>query len=298
MPINYTSNRKIVEFLTVLLQCVENDILLKVRASPVTGILCDKSTDVANLKQLAMFVHFLDGEKPHTFFLKIVDIVNGTAESIEHTLLDICSQREISTSAIFSFGSDRAPVMTGKQTGVATHMKVRNSEMLPIHCGAHRVALATSQAAIQVDYIQTFDLQLTSLYYFFANSPIREAALHEIQKIMEELGLHKKKAVHTRWLSHEQAIIAVRSTMPALIVALEREVTENDNAIACGLVTAIKSYKLVATVYLLSDILPHLSVLNLIFQKEVVDLSIIKSQVSAATIASLNFLCSNPGPHM
>ena len=120
-------------------------------------------------------------------------------------------------------------------------MKVLNPKILSIHCGPHRVALATSQAAIQVDYIQTFDSNLTSLHYFFANSPIREAALREIQKMMEELVLRLKKAVHTRWLSHEQAIIATHRTMPALIVALEREVTENDNAIACGLVTTIKS---------------------------------------------------------
>lgn len=85
--------------------------------------------------------------------------------------------------------------------------------------------------------------------------------------------------------------------MPALIAALEREVAENDNAIARGLVTAINSYKFVATVYLLSDVLPHLSVLNLVFQKEDVDLSIIKPQVSA-TIASLKLLRSNPGPYM
>ena len=75
--------------------------------------------------------------------------------------------------------------------------------------------------------------------------------------------LRLKKAVHTRWLSHEQAIIAIHHTMPALIVALEREGMENDNVIARRLVTTIKSYNFVATVYLLSDILPHLSVLKL-----------------------------------
>ena len=92
--------------------------------------------------------------------------------------------------------------------------------------------------------MRTIDLHLTSLHYFFANSPIREAALHEVQKIMEKPVLRLKKAVHTRWFSHEQAMIVICRTMPALIVALEREVTENDNAIARGLVTAIKSYRL------------------------------------------------------
>ena len=114
---------------------------------------------------------------------------------------------------------------------------------------------------------------------------------------MEEPVLHLKNAVHTRWLSHEQSIKAIRRTMAALITALEREVVENDNAIARGLVIAMKSYNFVATVYFLSDVLPHLSVLNLIFQKDDVDLAVVKPQVSA-TIASLKFLRNNPGPYM
>ena len=156
---------------------------------------------------------------------------------------------------------------------------------------------ACSKAATKVDYIKKFDSHLTSLYYFFANSPVCEAALHEIQRIIEEPVLHLKNAVHTRWLSHEQSINAIRHTIPPLITALEREVENNDNAIARGLVIAIKLYNFVATVYLLSDILPHLAILSLVFQKEEVDLSLIKPQVSA-TIASLKFLRSNCGPYM
>ena len=48
--VRYTSHSMIDEFLTVLSDCVERDILSNVRASPALGILCDESTDVANLK--------------------------------------------------------------------------------------------------------------------------------------------------------------------------------------------------------------------------------------------------------
>ena len=92
---HYSSNWMIDEFLTVLSQCVEKDIFLKIQASPVVSILCDESTDVANLKQLAVFVRFLVDGKPCTCFLKMVDIINGTAETIEHVLLDVCSQSQI-----------------------------------------------------------------------------------------------------------------------------------------------------------------------------------------------------------
>ena len=91
----------------------------------------------------------------------MVHIINGTAETIEHVLLDVCSQSQIPTSTIFSFGRDGAPVMVGKRTVVATRMKSHNPEIISIHCAAHQVALACSEAATKVDYIKKY---LTSLH--------------------------------------------------------------------------------------------------------------------------------------
>ena len=54
-----TSHHMIDEFLVVLSDCVEKDIFSKVKASPAVSIFCDESTDVANLKQLVMFIRFL-----------------------------------------------------------------------------------------------------------------------------------------------------------------------------------------------------------------------------------------------
>ena len=172
------------EFLSILSDCVEKDVLSKVKASPVVSILCDESTDVSNLKQLVVFVCYLIKGKPCTSFVKIVDLADGTAEVMERALLDVCRQCEIPTSQIFSFGSDGAPAMTGKHTGLATRLKVHSPELVSLHCGAHSVALASSQAAQEVSYLKTFDSRLVTLYYHFANSPVHEAALHEIQRVM------------------------------------------------------------------------------------------------------------------
>ena len=79
---------------------------------------------------------------------------------------------------VFGFGSDGASVMVGRVSGVATRMKAHNPELVSIHCGAHRVALASSQAATQIPYLKKFDSHLNE------NSPVREAALHHIQEIM------------------------------------------------------------------------------------------------------------------
>ena len=159
-------------------------------------------------------------------------------------------------------------------------------EMVSIHCGAHRLALASSQAALEVPYIKKYDSHLITLFYHFANSPVREAALHLIQELMGEPTLRLKKAVHTRWLSHEAAVTAIRRTLPSLMATLESEVAEKDDAVARG---APPSYDFVATTYLLCDVLPHLTSLSLLFQKEDVDLSVVQLQV-AATISVLKSL--------
>ncbi len=83
---------------------------------------------------------------------------------------------------------------------------------------------------------------------------------------------------------------AIRRTLPSLLTALEREAAEKDDAVARRLVHAIKCYKFVATIYLLSDVLPHICTLSLVFQREDVDLCMIEPQV-AATVAQIH-ICS------
>lgn len=261
------------------------------------SVFFDESTDTANLKQLVVFVRFLVKGKPQTSYLKVVDLVDGTAESTENALLDVCSQCEIPLSKVLSFGSDGASIMTGRRTGVATRLRAHNPEMISLHCSAHRLALASSQAAESVAYLKTFSSHLVTLYYHFANSPIREATLHEIQQKTEEPVLHLKKAIYTRWLSHDKAVTAIQRTLPSLLTTLEREVGEKGDAVARGLLQAPKCYTFVATLYLLSDVLPLLSKLSLIFQRENIDVCVVRPVVSS-TIAAVKILRDTPGAYL
>ena len=61
-----------------------------------------------------------------------------------------------SVSDISSFGSDGASVMTGRNEGVATRLKRLNNNIISVHCVAHRLALATSQASQSVPYLLRF----------------------------------------------------------------------------------------------------------------------------------------------
>lgn len=79
-----------------------------------------------------------------------------------------------------------------------------------------------------------------------------------------------------RWLSHDNAIKALVCSLPSVLVSLDRDVSENGEPTAHGLYKIMKCNKFVATAYLLSDVLPHLSRLSKIFQKEDVDHSLIQ----------------------
>ena len=56
--------------------------------------------------------------------------------------------------------------------------------------------------------------------------------------------LHLKKAIHTRWLPHVQAVTSIICTLLSPLTTLDKEVAEKDNAVACQLLHAIKCYKL------------------------------------------------------
>ena len=72
---------------------------------------------------------------------------------------------------------------------------------------------------------------------------------------------------------------------------------ENDDAVARGLLYAMKTYRFVATLYFLCDVVPILTTLSLMFQKENVSLTAILPSVNA-TISSLNLLKNQPGPNL
>ena len=86
-------------------------------------------------------------------------------------------------------------------------------------------------------------------------------------------------------------------TLPSLFVSLERESSENGEPTAHGLYNFMKCYKFVACAYLLSDILPHLSRLSRIFQKESVDLSLIQPCLKT-TIDTIKEYQHSPGPNL
>lgn len=63
------------------------------------------------------------------------------------------------------FGSDGAPVMTGRINGVAAQLRRHSPRMISVHCVAYRLSLA-AHAADGIPYLEQFKSLLQTLFFF------------------------------------------------------------------------------------------------------------------------------------
>ena len=214
-----------------------------VLSSEFFSLMIDESTDIAVVKEMVIYGRYVRSGKVATTFLNICELPNGTADTIETTLLAYMDKNNLSVSKMMGLGTDGAAVMTGKRNGVAARFKRRQPLLTSIHCVCHRLALAAAHAGNDVPYIHhKFKPTLSQLFYFYQNSSVRMSGLQAIERLLEsaelklkkpaELKLKKpaelklKKPADTRWLSSDRACQTLVRIFPAVCVSLSREAQE------------------------------------------------------------------------
>lgn len=75
-----------------------------------------------------------------------------------------------------------------------------------------------------------------------------------------------KQAKDVRWLTHCNAVEALRKSYKSVVFSLSREASERSCATAAGLHTFVTKYFFIAGIQMMSDILPHLNILSKLFQ--------------------------------
>ena len=150
--------------------------------------------------------------------------------------------------------------MTGCHNGVAVQLARRQPLLTSIHCVAHRLAQAASQAGDDVRYISnTIKPTLQQLFYFYEISAVRMAGLKAIEQLLQTKELKLKKSIDTRWLSVDNACQTLVKVSPAVITSLESEAEDRGQALAHGLCKVVKQF---ATLYMMCDVLPVVSRLS------------------------------------
>ena len=145
--------------------------------------------------------------------------------------------------------------------------------------------MAAAGACETIAYLKDiFQPTLAGVFRFYDNSPTRESSLHEIQALLEIQERKLKEPTFVRWLSHDAAVTAFVKSLPAVITALEREATERKDPAAKSYVNRVKTFKFVACLLLLADVLPHLSHLSRKFQESNLDYSQLSPALDATVL--------------
>lgn len=268
---------------------VEDDLLSSLKKADHYGLMVDEVTDISVYEQMVTFVQFFDkfAGETKTAFLSVDNLLeeasSANSETITNTILKTLEDFELDPKKLSSFVSDGASVMTGKNTGVAKRLKESvNKELINIHCICHRLALACTDTLEDVSYIKQVQLWLVQLWKLFENSCKKLAVYLKIQTELKGIKLSTeesrqgasrrlKKACQTRWLSFNQSNQAIFREYPAVLQTLNN--LQSSDAAALGLLTKIRNVKFLSTVYILSEILPHLDTLSKTFQKGTTDFS-------------------------
>ena len=295
----YTSDKAIKEMLYVISEFIEQQILKDMKKSNHFSLMFDETTDCTVTEQLAihgLYIEKSSGELKSRF-LKVIDLlqpenvitgedresaINAGAETGTKCIIEYITKADLNMKHLRGIGTDGAATMTGRRNGVVARLKRITPSALGVHCAAHRLNLASTQAGDAVPYIKKFNVIIRQLFDFFDNSAVRQAGLKAVQTLLEEKG----KLVAPDGCV-ERSVNRLKDCFSSVVVSLQREGEDRSDAKALGLNKLVCEFRFICTMLLMCDALPHVTRLSKCFQFAECDYSIIPKMLST-TITSLN----------
>ena len=240
-------------------EVLERKILEDMRESNHFSLLFDETTDCTVTEQLAVHGCYISNDgQLKCCYLKIVDLlqpdssaqsglqtgscVSANAQTITDRVCEFITEAKLEKSKLRGIGTDGASTMIGCRNGVVTRLKNLVPSAISVHCAAHRLNLASSQASNSVPYVKKFHNIIRQLFDFFNNSAVRTAGLEAVQALIHESGKLIAPCT-TRWLSVDRSVNRLKSCFRSIVISLQQESEERSDARALGLVGLICEFR-------------------------------------------------------
>ena len=285
--VTYLSKATTAEVLKSISHNLEQRLLTHLKASQCFSIMADENTDVASKEELSVCDRWLEKGKAVEHFLGIVHVKEVNAEALTRYLLQFLSDKGLSIGKVRGLGFDGASTMSGAKSGVQIRLRYHSPSSLYVHCRCHQLQLAVIHAAKEHREVMQVLGTLLTMWKAFHYSPKKAEMLIEIQAVLNSPELKVHKPSDTRWLARERCVRAVRQTLPALVATFEKIHDDCGDAEAFGIAKLMCTYKFVACLYMLCDVVHTVAKLQGSLQSKVLDLAtvpiLVQSTISRLT---------------
>jgi hypothetical protein len=120
---------------------------------------------------------------------------------------------------------------------------------------------------------------LLTIWKTFHYSPKKAESLTEIQALLNSPQIRVNKPSDTRWLAQERCVRAIRLMFRALVETFEKIYETSGDAEAYGIAKLMCTYKFVACLFMLCDVLHTLAKLQGSLQSKDLDLATIPTLI-------------------
>lgn len=176
-------------FLECIAETVRSEVTENVRGSKFFSLTMDGSTDCGTIEQETLFIRCCSEGKIMLKFLCIGEPRSTCAQDLLTFVKKKIQENDLGDHIhkLVGFGCDGASNMLGCHNGLVTLLRQEYSEILGIHCLAHRLELAYKDA-LKGDrlYVQLSTL-LLGLYYFYKNSAKQRKNLRECMEVIKNI---------------------------------------------------------------------------------------------------------------
>ena len=290
----YKKPEIVTEMETVLADQINQSLFKDICDSPFFGLMLDETCDINVEKKLVVYVRYIHNGEACTAYIGNKRVTDCTAQGLYTALCDFLESigiiKDQNYSPLIGLGTDGAAVMVGCKNGLGQKLKDKNKLLVQVHCVAHRLNLAASQAGKGIQYMEDYHRYIQILYRFFSDSQVRYDKLRELQSILHGSVKQIPEGTSVRWLSVESAVKMIYSHYDAIILSLEDD--KDKTGKAAGLWKFLASSLFLLITALLVDILTVIGILSLTFQKDSVNLSSIQHNVTSS-IDTINTMRQN-----
>ena len=212
------SRTKAMEILKVIAQDVRHQNVDTLRDSKFFSLQVDETTDISITQQMAIMLRFFDNKlgRVQCFFFALESVQRATGE-----LLFEAIDKHFQNSVRFCYdnliglGTDGANVMLGQRNSVLSRLRLKQANIVSLHCNCHIAALIANYACkVLPDNLEELT---TDVYYYFQKSPKRIREFKQFQVFVESKPHKLRKACQTRWLSLEACVNRLLEQYQALI---------------------------------------------------------------------------------